>query len=148
MLAGNEIRQFYRPSEYQDKLANEMVPYIRSKLDENDFGQTLLAASRAREHEQRIFQDGRYRTILLGAMMMRVGAKISDDDLQHLRSLVPDIHCSGRYQLPIGDEGFRSPGRAQFLAALDHHQAGVPRSFREPRYVLHFVRMGAVLTVC
>ena len=136
MLAGNEALQFYKTSEYLEKLKNEIVPYIRSKLDENDFGQTVFAACRTKEDELVYLQDGKYRTILLGALMMRAGAKIRDEDIQHLRDLVPYIHCSPRYALPIFDVGFRSPGRAQFLAALDNYRVGVPRSFQEPRYVL------------
>jgi uncharacterized paraquat-inducible protein A len=32
---------------------------------------------------------------------------------------------------PLNDDGFRGPGKRQFLAALDRYQSGVPRSFAE-----------------
>ncbi|RJE17994.1 hypothetical protein PHISCL_09674, partial [Aspergillus sclerotialis] len=132
MLAGNKALRFYKTPEYRNRLENEIVPYIRSRLDEDDFGQTVFATCRAREDEQVCFPDGKYRTILLGAMMMRAGTKIRDEDIQHLRGLVPRVHCCPRFALPISDESFRSPGRAQFLAALDNYRVGVPRRFQEP----------------
>ncbi|KOC07133.1 hypothetical protein AFLA70_206g001620 [Aspergillus flavus AF70] len=117
MLADEGTRAFYRTEEYKSELENEIVPYVRANFDTDNFGD---------------------RTIILGALMMRAGAKIRAQDLQHLRDLVPQIHCSSRFALPLGDEGFRTPGRAQFLAALDHYQAGVPRNYLEPRQDLLF----------
>ncbi|KAI8625847.1 hypothetical protein F5Y19DRAFT_239428 [Xylariaceae sp. FL1651] len=63
---------------------------------------------------------------------MRAGAKIQESDLQHLRELVPRLNCNTRCVLPMFDWGFREPGKAQFVAALDHYQPGTPRSFQEP----------------
>ncbi|PIG81991.1 hypothetical protein AARAC_002210 [Aspergillus arachidicola] len=125
MLADEGIRAFYRTEEYKRELENEIVPYVRAKFDTDNFGDRFFAASCARENDQTCL-PAKYRTIILGALMMRAG------DLQHLRDLVPQIHCSSRFALPLGDEGFRRPGRAQFLAALDHYQAGVPRNYQEP----------------
>lgn len=74
-------------------------------------------------------------TVILAAMVMQSGAKISDDNMQHLREIVPRIHSSPGYAWPLNDEGFRDPGRAQFLAALDHYMPGTPRTFCELRSV-------------
>ncbi|KAB8248731.1 hypothetical protein BDV35DRAFT_378718 [Aspergillus flavus] len=133
MLADEGIRAFYRTDEYKRELENEIVPYVRAKFDTDNFGDRLFAASCAKENEETCL-PARYRTIILGALMMRAGARIRAEDLQHLRDLVPQVHCTSRFALPLGDDGFRSPGRAQFLAALDHYQAGVPRNYQEPRY--------------
>ncbi|QMW27160.1 hypothetical protein G4B84_002449 [Aspergillus flavus NRRL3357] len=132
MLADEGIRAFYRTDEYKRELENEIVPYVRAKFDTDNFGDRLFAASCAKENEETCL-PARYRTIILGALMMRAGARIRAEDLQHLRDLVPQVHCTSRFALPLGDDGFRSPGRAQFLAALDHYQAGVPRNYQEPR---------------
>lgn len=68
--------------------------------------------------------------------MMRAGARIRADDLQHLRDLVPQVTCNEGYALPLWDDGFRGPGKRQFLAALDAYEAAVPRDFRAARCVL------------
>ncbi|KAF3763819.1 hypothetical protein M406DRAFT_262923, partial [Cryphonectria parasitica EP155] len=70
--------------------------------------------------------------VLLGAVMMRVGAKIKDEDFQYLRELVPRIVSHDGYTSPLADLGFRGPGKAQFLAALDNYKPGVPRSLSDP----------------
>ncbi|KAE8369042.1 hypothetical protein BDV27DRAFT_141567 [Aspergillus caelatus] len=132
MLAGQAARAFYRTEEYRRELQNQIVPYVCEKFDTDNFGDRLFAASRAQE-DDRVIPYTKYRTVILGALMMRAGARIRAEDLQHLKDLVPQIHCNSRFALPICDEGFRSPGRAQFLAALDHYQAGVPRNYQEPR---------------
>ncbi|CAG8885999.1 unnamed protein product [Penicillium egyptiacum] len=130
MLAPPEAAAFYSTSEYADKLANEIIPWVRQKLDTDNLGERLFAASRAKETDN-LFQDSKYRTIILGALMIRAGARINAADLKHLRDLAPQINCTSR-QMTLGDHGFRTPGKAQFLAALDHCQPGVARSFQEP----------------
>lgn len=133
MLAPPEAAAVYRTAEYAYELANVIVPYVRRKLDTGNLGERMFAASRARETDpDDLFQESKYRTIIMGALIMRAGARISAADLQHLRDLVPQINCTSRRTL-LDDHGFRSPGRAQFLAALDHYQPGVARSFQEPR---------------
>ncbi|KAI3537078.1 hypothetical protein CSPX01_10376 [Colletotrichum filicis] len=57
---------------------------------------------------------------------------IKANDMQHLRDLVPKIPCQDRFALPMIDFGFRDPGKAQLLAALDNYQPGTPRDFHEP----------------
>jgi len=54
-------------------------------------------------------------------MMMRVGAKIKKEDLQHLRRL------SVRPHIEMYPEGI-----AEFQAAIDHYQPGTPRTFGGP----------------
>ncbi|KAK7707763.1 hypothetical protein SLS63_013683 [Diaporthe eres] len=61
--------------------------------------------------------DRKMYTVILAAMVMESGAKISDDNMQHLREIVPRIHSS--------------PGRAQFLAAVEHYKPETPRTFCE-----------------
>lgn len=106
---------------------DEAAAEVRSLLDADGVGDELFKKLRAKESEDE--GEGEYRVILLGSLMMLAGARIRPDDLQHLRKLVPKIHCSHGYALPLWDSGFRGPGRAQFLAALDHYQPGVPRDF-------------------
>lgn len=77
--------------------------------------------------------DRKMYTVILAAMVMQSGARISDDNMQHLHEIVPQIHSSPGYALPFGDEGFRDPGRAQFLAALEYYKPGTPRTFCELR---------------
>lgn len=133
MLAGEAARAFYRTERYKRELENEIVPYVRAKFDTDNFGDRLFAASRAQENNQSGPSTAKYRTIILGALMMRAGARIRTEDLLHLKDLVPQIHCNSQVAPPLFDEGFRTPGRAQFLAALDHYQLGVPRNYQEPR---------------
>ncbi|RAH42834.1 zinc finger MYND domain-containing protein [Aspergillus brunneoviolaceus CBS 621.78] len=110
-------------------LRHEVLPYIRQKLDTDGLGEQMLAACRAKEGDKELFDPPKYTTILMGALIMRAGGQISPASLEHLRALVSQVTCNVRYVLPLADEAFRSPGRAQFLAALYHYQAGVPRSF-------------------
>jgi hypothetical protein len=63
---------------------------------------------------------------------MRAGAKIKDDDMQHLRELANRFPGKEGYQWPLSDDGFRGPGKAQFLAALDNYKPGTPRNYQEP----------------
>lgn len=105
------------------------IDELRAKFDDGR-GDKLFAQYRAQEGEY----QGQYKVILLGALMMRVGAKIQDHDFQHLRDLVPQINCNEGYTMAIWDDGFRGPGKRQFLAAMNHYKAGVPRNFGAARY--------------
>ncbi|OIW22897.1 hypothetical protein CONLIGDRAFT_657872 [Coniochaeta ligniaria NRRL 30616] len=126
MLAPTDARAFYKSDEYGPVL-EATIAENREKLD-SGLGDQLFAKYRATENEY----GGKYRLILVGALMMRAGAKIKDEDMQHLRDLVPQINCNEGYTLPLMDEGFRGPGKRQFLAALDNYTPGIPRSFGEP----------------
>lgn len=88
---------------------DKLVAEVRAQLDANGVGDELFKICRAKEGEY----EGQYNVIILGALMMLAGARICQDDLQHLRELVLKIHCSHTYALPIFDSGFRGPGRAQ-----------------------------------
>ncbi|KAJ5580071.1 uncharacterized protein N7459_006056 [Penicillium hispanicum] len=127
-LAPAEARQYYRTQEYTTQLKTEIVPWVRDKLNTDNLGDALFAKARLKEASAK----GKYMTIILGALMMRAGANIKPEDIQHLRDVAPQINCNETYTLPLFDQGFRSPGRAQFCAALDHYQPGVPRNFQEP----------------
>lgn len=127
IVAPPEAKAFYKTSEYAAELT-DLVNSVRQKLDTDGLGDRLFAMYRAKESEY----GGKYRMILVGAVMMRAGAKICNADLRHLRDLVPHINCNEGFVLPLFDEGFRGPGRRQFLAALDHYQPGTPRNFAVP----------------
>lgn len=64
--------------------------------------------------------------------MMEYGATIKEAHVKHLRDLIPQLQCNEKTVVCIVDNGFRGAGKRQFLAALDHYQAGRPRSFQEP----------------
>lgn len=149
MAAGQEIRAYYKTDEYKKQL--ESMISDRRELLNNGIGDALFDLFRKKEHEP----DGKYRVVLVGAIMMRAGATVKDDDFKHLREIVPDIPCrDGLHPLlqasrgrisPLAligvdmdgqDKGFRHAGKVQFLAALDNYKPGVPRSFQEPRSVL------------
>ncbi|KAK8124229.1 hypothetical protein PG999_004147 [Apiospora kogelbergensis] len=132
MLAPNECKTYYQTEEYAVELAEHVIE-LRQKLDAST-GDRLFDFYRAKENESSGLGqgNGKYRVILVGALIMRTGAKIRDSDLQHLRELVPQVHSSPGFALPLGDGGFRDPGKAQFLAALNHYTPGTPRNYSEP----------------
>lgn len=128
---GDEI-DFYGmvgPAESRDS-QEQLIASVRQKVDTDGLGDRFIDMYRKKEQQKEPFGD--YYAILAGAMMLRCGARIKDDDRQYLRDLVPRISCVEGYASPIADIGFRGPGKRQFLAALDHYQPGVPRSFYEP----------------
>ncbi|KAK1725061.1 uncharacterized protein BDZ83DRAFT_719478 [Colletotrichum acutatum] len=81
MVAPVETREFYKAEEHAQYLRG-FVTGIRRRLD-SGVGDELFEKYRALEHDN----QGQYRTIVVGALMMRAGAKIKADDMQHLRSL-------------------------------------------------------------
>ncbi|KAI1144222.1 hypothetical protein F5Y05DRAFT_364055 [Hypoxylon sp. FL0543] len=127
MLAPVEA-QIYEIPAYEDIIA-QMAAKTRAKLDADGLGHDILQKWRGKEDEG---HRSKYRVIIAGALLMRAGAKIEDSELQHLRELVPHINCNQDFTLPLLEEGFHGPGRAQFLAALDNYQPGVPRSYYKP----------------
>lgn len=146
MLAPAESKAFYETDEYKKQL-EATVSDRRATLD-SGVGNELFRIFRKKENEP----NGKYQVIILGAIMMRAGAMIKNDDLNHLRGLVGDVTCrdgltpalrgiSGKPSalrlLAAGrddtDNGFRHAGKVQFLTALDQYKPGVPRSFQEPR---------------
>ncbi|KAJ0291387.1 hypothetical protein COL940_000582 [Colletotrichum noveboracense] len=81
MMAPPEVREFYKTSEYREEL-DAIIMSIREKLD-TGLGDQLFTTYRALEHED----QGKYRVIIVGALMMRAGARIRQADLDHLREL-------------------------------------------------------------
>lgn len=130
MVAPPERRAYYKTAAYKSELEG-ILRRCRARLDAG-FGSRLFLKLRGLEEEDG--KHGQYRVIILGALCMRAGAKIRRCDREHLRELVGQIPSRPGFSLPPNDGGFRDPGRAQFLAALDHCQAGTPRSFVDPRY--------------
>lgn len=95
-----------------DQADPAIVDKTRTALD-SGIGDQLFRTFRAKELDG---HEGKYRVILLGALMMRAGAKIRDDDFQHLRDLVPQIHCrSGLAPRPCDNPA--QPPAALLLAA-------------------------------
>jgi hypothetical protein len=135
MMAPTECRAHYNTKEYAQRLRDEIMPYVRAKLDADNLGERLIAKNKTQEGklDWERFTSGEYKTIILGALLMRVGAKIKDEDLRHLRDLVPQVVCVPGTIWSLEDVGFRSPGKAQFLAALDAYEQGKPRDFQELR---------------
>lgn len=131
MCAPPEAVAHYQTDEYKVELA-DLVESRRQLLD-SGVGDALMKQYRAKESELDGYRDTKYVVIIVGALMMRAGARINDDDLQHLRELVPQINCNAGRASSLFDEGFRGPGKAQFLAALANYKPGTPRSFQEPR---------------
>ncbi|KAJ5370427.1 uncharacterized protein N7496_006519 [Penicillium cataractarum] len=133
MLAPQESAARYKTQGYAQELKDEIVPYVRAKLDADNLGECLIAKSKTREGKLDLgsIVSGEYKTIVLGALLMRVGAKINDEDRRLLRGLVSKVVCIPGIAWPLGDGGFRSPGKAQFLAALDAYEPGKPRDFQE-----------------
>lgn len=121
-------KEHFKTAEFLDELPKKVVR-LRTILNAG-VGDQLFDIFRAKEDGP----TGKYRVIILGALAMHTGANIRDDDLHHLRILVPQIQYLDEYAF-FYDSGLRSPGKAQFLAALDHYSPGTPRDFIEPRYV-------------
>lgn len=114
---------------------DQHIAWCRFTLD-TGMGHTLMNVYRARENIVNVFMPGRngkYLVIMAGALLMRVGAKIQDEHLAHLRQLAQQVNCSTGQCTTKQDWGFRAPGKAQFLAALANYKEGVPRRFDEPR---------------
>lgn len=149
MCAPSDMKAHYETEEYKKELEG-IVSDCRNTLN-SGIGDKLFRVFRKKEHEP----NGKYRIILVGAIVMRAGAVVKDDDFNHLRELVGDIPCrdgltpalrgfsgtpSALRLLAAGrngsDDGFRHPGKVQFLAAMEHYRPGVARSFQEPRSVL------------
>jgi hypothetical protein len=84
---------------------------------------------------------GQYATVMLAAVMMKTGSKISEDNRNFLRQTAGGTHSSPGYALPLFDTGFRDPGKVQFLAALDNYEEGKPRDFGLPRYVRNYLNL-------
>lgn len=75
-------------------------------------------------------------TVVLAALVMESGAKISDDNMQHLRDIAAPIHPSTGDVSSLDDcDVLSDTASAQLLAALEHYKPGKPRSFRERRSV-------------
>jgi hypothetical protein len=106
----------------------ETTAAVRQRLDADGLGGRLLDKYRNADDGWR----GKYEMIIVAALMMCAGAKIGEEDMRYLRGVVPQINCNEGFTPAIWDEGFRGPGRRQFLAALDKYVPGTPRSFSAP----------------
>jgi hypothetical protein len=125
-IASHETRMWYQTKEFKPVLA-ATVARVREHLDSSR-GDQRMEKLRSRESEL----DGKFRVILGGALLMRAGARVKSEGMQHLRDLVCQVDCGYGFALPLFDWGFREPGKAQFLAALDNYVAGTTRNYHEP----------------
>lgn len=73
-----------------------------------------------------------YLPVVLAAILMEYGATIKKAHVRQLRDLVEKMQCNENAAMVTDDTILRGAGKRQFLAALDHYQAGKPRSFVEP----------------
>lgn len=73
LVAPQSARLYYQTKEYAQELA-ELVAKTREKLDSNGLGQKLISHWRAKESDF----GGEYNVIIVGALLMRAGAKINE----------------------------------------------------------------------
>lgn len=105
---------------------------ILHKLD-SGMGDDLFEKYRAAGKNSPVdFGDSKYLPVILAAIMMEYGATIKEARIKNLSDLVEKMQCNEKVAMVFCDLGIRGAGKRQFLAALDHYQAGNPRSFREP----------------
>jgi len=126
-LAGRSMNDFV----ILDMMGGIDAVTIRVRLDAG-VGQRVFDKYRALENDEECFFGGKYRLCVLAALMMRVGANINKNDIDHLREIVADIPSREGYHWPLCDDGFRGPGKRQFLAALNNYKPGTPRDFKGP----------------
>ncbi|KAK5659421.1 hypothetical protein OQA88_622 [Cercophora sp. LCS_1] len=100
------------------------------RIVDSGLGATLMREFREKENGNSPW--AKYRVIILGAILMRMGAQIAQDDIDHLRQLALATPSREGFALAFSDIGFRGPGLRQFLAALNHYQSGTPRNFETP----------------
>ncbi|KAI1457793.1 hypothetical protein F4805DRAFT_457472 [Annulohypoxylon moriforme] len=73
MLCPEIMRIYYQTDEYAEELS-KLVTDIRTKLDTDGLGHRIFAHWRSKETEI----GGEYRVIVVGALLMRAGAKIEE----------------------------------------------------------------------
>jgi hypothetical protein len=122
MLTPDDARARYKTKDYAKHLADVIVPSVCANFDKNNLGERLMAKSRAKEGklDWDNLTSGEYKTIILGALLMRVGAKIKDKDLQHLRDLVPKVVCIPGTTWALEDVGFAARGKLSSLQLMTH----------------------------
>lgn len=131
MLAPPEALAYYKTDAYKKEL-DELVKKNREKLD-TGIGDKLMEMYRSKEKRPYNEPDeSELKVILLGALLMRAGAKIKDGDIQHLRKIANGFPGKEGFQWPLSDDDLRGPGKAQLLAALDNYKPGTPRNYQEP----------------
>lgn len=126
MLAPPESKDYYKTDSYHNVLS-ELPLHKQAKLNAGNTANKLFDEFRAKQHEP----HGKYRMIIVGTLIIRTGATLRETDIQYLRHLTEQVDCKPGYD----NAGFRYPGKAQFLAALNSYEVGTPRNFEEPRCV-------------
>ncbi|RYP65565.1 hypothetical protein DL769_006268 [Monosporascus sp. CRB-8-3] len=93
-IALEVIQDLYKGDEVAWLINDTLKDALQAKLDSGS-GEQLLKKYRLDEGGRGSFaaRDNRYKFIMFGAMMMLVGASIKDDDVGHLRELVPVVEC-------------------------------------------------------
>ncbi|KAH8772828.1 hypothetical protein F5883DRAFT_642186 [Diaporthe sp. PMI_573] len=133
-VVGYYAQEYSLIDKLQGDVDESMDRLILHKLDSGT-GDELFDKYLAADQDQdgsRDFDNSKYLQVVLAAVVMEYGATIKEAHMKHLRDIVPKIQCNENTVIPLIDNGFRGPGKRQFLAALDHYQAGKPRSFQEP----------------
>lgn len=110
-------------------------PEVRETLD-NYRSDTLFYSFRKGEDnpEKRLF-DAQLNTMWLGVAMMEASANISDDDLDHVRSVTitygpPCVFDTAKEPGKFA-HGMYNTDQAQIVTAVNFYRAGTPRSFHE-----------------
>lgn len=78
MVASEANLAFYKTAEYAEILANEIISWVCNKLDSDDLGYQLFDKCREKETAgvEDDFENLQYNTMVMGALIMRAGAKI------------------------------------------------------------------------
>jgi len=136
------------PEKGNAELEDEDVSITKAKLD-NGIGKRLFQQYRdTKKGSHEASYCGEYVNIILAAHMMSVGANLDEEDRAYLCELVPKVsslelamprrEANARqvpsrygYNWPIGDNGFREPGRVQFEHALSIYTNGEPHEWLE-----------------
>ncbi|KAK4143866.1 uncharacterized protein C8A04DRAFT_28435 [Dichotomopilus funicola] len=113
-----------------NKRANEAMMRVRRKLDAG-LGEQLFGEYRACKigitqdvsDVEIAMQGARFKTLILAALMMGVGARITDTEKAHLRKV-----CA-IYDGFLPECGVVGSGERQFLFALRTYTAGKPRDW-------------------
>ncbi|KAF6841433.1 MYND finger domain-containing protein [Colletotrichum plurivorum] len=107
MLAPPESKEYYKTDSYRDVLSHSVLQK-QAKFNAGNTATKLLEKFRAKQHEP----NGKYRVIIVGALIMRTGATLRETDIQYLRHLTEQVDCKPGYAPAYDDAGFRGPGKA------------------------------------
>jgi hypothetical protein len=134
MLAPAECREWYKSEEFRSTRLPTLIMEARQALDSGvGFAKFEELIQKAPGPSKSSWDEGNYKLLLFGALMMRAGAQLADKHRQIMFQVLLSIPAHDSHQRPTSDHGFRLPGMLQFKAALANYNDGIARSFEEPR---------------